>query len=102
LGAAPRRRARSRAWAPAVPAARSRVRGWITARAGARLFLLGGEPLGETLLMWWNFVGRTPDDIAMAARDWAGGQRFGQVAGYRGAPLAAPPLDPVRLARKAR
>jgi redox-sensitive bicupin YhaK (pirin superfamily) len=74
----------------------------ITARAGARLFLLGGEPLGETLLMWWNFVGRTPDDIATAAHDWATGQRFGQVTGYRGAPLTAPPLDPVRLARKAR
>jgi hypothetical protein len=74
----------------------------ITARAGARLFLLGGEPLGETLLMWWNFVGRTPDDIAKAARDWASGQRFGPVAGYRGEPLAAPPLDPLRLARKAR
>ena len=74
----------------------------IAARAGARLFLLGGEPLGETLLMWWNFVGRTPDDIAAAARDWASGQRFGTVAGYHGAPLAAPPLDPVRLARKAR
>jgi hypothetical protein len=28
--------------------------------------------------------------------------RFGQVTGYRGAPLAAPPLDPARLARKAR
>ena len=52
--------------------------------------------------MWWNFVGRTPDDIAAAARDWAAGERFGAVAGYRGAPLAAPPLDPVRLARKAR
>ena len=74
----------------------------VAARAGARLFLLGGEPLGETLLMWWNFVGRTPDDIAAAARDWATGQRFGTVTGYRGAPLAAPPLDPVRLARKAR
>jgi quercetin 2,3-dioxygenase len=74
----------------------------IAARAGARLFLLGGEPMGETLLMWWNFVGRTPDDIATAARDWATGQRFGAVAGYHGAPLAAPPLDPVRLARKAR
>jgi hypothetical protein len=74
----------------------------ITARAGARLFLLGGEPLGETLLMWWNFVGRTPDDIAAAAHDWATGQRFGAVTGYRGAPLAAPPLDPARLARKAR
>src|SRR6266513_2545874 len=35
----------------------------LTASEGARLFLLGGEPLGETLLMWWNFVGRTPEDI---------------------------------------
>jgi hypothetical protein len=59
-------------------------------------------PLGETLLMWWNFVGRAPDDITTAARDWATGQRFGTVSGYHGAPLAAPPLDPVRLARKAR
>jgi len=83
-----------------LPTGRDQVE--ITARAGARVFLLGGEPLGETLLMWWNFVGRTPGDIAAAARDWATGQRFGQVAGYRGAPLAAPPLDPVRLARKAR
>jgi len=74
----------------------------VTAPAGARLFLLGGEPLGETLLMWWNFVGRTPEDIAAAARDWATGQRFGTVTGYHGAPLPAPPLDPVRLARKAR
>jgi quercetin 2,3-dioxygenase len=73
----------------------------ITARGGARLFLLGGEPLGETLLMWWNFVGRTPADIADAARDWARGERFGAVHGYRGAPLPAPPLDPARLARRA-
>ena len=83
-----------------LPAVRDSVS--ITARAGARLFLLGGEPLGETLLMWWNFVGRTPDDIVTAAHDWATGQRFGTVTGYHGAPLAAPPLDPVRLARKAR
>jgi redox-sensitive bicupin YhaK (pirin superfamily) len=69
----------------------------ITARAGARLFLLGGEPLGETLLMWWNFVGRTAGDITAAARDWAQGQRFGAVHGYDGAPLPAPPLDPARL-----
>jgi redox-sensitive bicupin YhaK (pirin superfamily) len=74
----------------------------IMARAGARLFLLGGEPLGENLLMWWNFVGRTPEDIAAAARDWAAGERFGTVTGYRGVPLAAPPLDVALLARKAR
>jgi hypothetical protein len=63
------------------------------------MFLLGGEPLGETLLMWWNFVGRTPEEISEAVRDWAGGSRFGAIAGYRGAPLPAPPLDAVRLAR---
>lgn len=73
----------------------------LSAPAGARLFLLGGEPLGETLLMWWNFVGRTPDDIAAAVRDWRGGARFGAVAGYDGEPLPAPPLDPSRLARRA-
>jgi quercetin 2,3-dioxygenase len=72
----------------------------LTAQEGARLFLLGGAPLGETLLMWWNFVGRTPDDIIEATRAWSGGGRFGQVHGYRGAPLAAPPLDPVRLGRR--
>lgn len=53
----------------------------LTGRAGARLFLLGGEPLGETLLMWWNFVGRTPDDIVEAARAWSSGERFGEVQG---------------------
>jgi quercetin 2,3-dioxygenase len=74
---------------------RARVR--VTAAAGTVLFLLGGQPLGEPLLMWWNFVGRTPEDIIGATRDWAQGARFGQVAGYHGAPLAAPPLDAVRL-----
>jgi redox-sensitive bicupin YhaK (pirin superfamily) len=73
----------------------------LAGRPGARLFLLGGEPLGETLLMWWNFVGRSADDIIAAARAWSQGQRFGEVPGYLGAPLAAPPLDPVRLIRRA-
>ena len=73
----------------------------IAARGGTRLFLLGGVPLGETLLMWWNFVGRTPDDITAAARDWAQDRRFGEVTGYHGQRLPAPPLDPVRLAPRA-
>jgi quercetin 2,3-dioxygenase len=63
---------------------------------GTRLFLLGGQPLGEPLLMWWNFVARTPDDITQAARAWADGQ-FGDIPGYRGVPMTAPPLDPARL-----
>ncbi|MFV0433047.1 MAG: pirin family protein [Leucobacter sp.] len=30
---------------------------------GARVILLGGIPLGEQIIMWWNFVGRTHDEI---------------------------------------
>src|SRR6266496_3402423 len=70
----------------------------MAAAAGSRLFLLGGVPLGEPLLMWWNFVARTPEEITAAAGEWASG-RFGTVNGYDGEPLAAPPLDAVRLTR---
>jgi quercetin 2,3-dioxygenase len=70
----------------------------VSAAAGSRLFLLGGTPLGERLLMWWNFVARTPDEIAAATAEWrAQDTRFGQVGGYDGDPLQAPPLDPGRL-----
>lgn len=37
----------------------------------ARILILGGEPLGEPLYMWWNFVGRSRDEIAQASQDWA-------------------------------
>jgi redox-sensitive bicupin YhaK (pirin superfamily) len=48
---------------------------------GARVLMLGGEPFGEKLLMWWNFVGRTRDEVGEARRQWAGGdERFGRVA----------------------
>ncbi len=68
----------------------------VAAAGGSRLFLLGGVPLGEPLLMWWNFVARTPEEITAAVADWREG-RFGSVGGYDGDPLAAPPLDAIRL-----
>ena len=71
----------------------------MAAPAGSRLFLLGGVPLGEPLLMWWNFVARTLAEIAAAAAGWAGGA-YGTVNGYDGDPLPAPPLDAARLARR--
>ena len=72
----------------------------LAAAAGSTLLLLGGEPLGEPLLMWWNFVGRTPEDIIQAARDWTQSTRFGQVSGYHGRPLPAPPVDRMSLLRR--
>ena len=79
-----------------LPPGRDRVA--VSAPAGSRLFLLGGQPLGEDLLMWWNFVARTPEEIAAATARWADGG-YGTVPGYRGAPLAAPVLDAARLRR---
>ncbi|WP_349866728.1 pirin family protein [Leifsonia sp. WHRI 6310E] len=71
----------------------------------ARLVLLGGEPLCEQIVMWWNFIGRTHDDIVASRAQWQGEViagadphgRFGTVHGYDGAPLPAPELPTVRL-----
>ncbi|EWS82224.1 pirin [Brachybacterium phenoliresistens] len=75
----------------------------------ARVMLLGGEPFEEEIVMWWNFVGRTSEEIHRARADWeAGGERFGEVAGYVGhggpgrnahgqARLPAPAIPPMTL-----
>lgn len=47
----------------------------------ARLLVLGGEPLGEPIQMWWNFVARSQDELTDAWRDWHDRtDRFGDVA----------------------
>jgi quercetin 2,3-dioxygenase len=53
----------------------------VECREPSRALLLGGEPFGETVSMWWNFVARTHDEIDAAAEDWQrGSDRFGAVA----------------------
>ena len=60
---------------------------------GARLLLIGGEPLAQPLQIWWNFVSFDREDIRTAAEDWEHGHsRFGKVVGYPGPRLVAPPL----------
>jgi redox-sensitive bicupin YhaK (pirin superfamily) len=65
-------------------------------RRVARFFVIGGIPFGERLVMWWNFVARSGEEIARAREDWAAG-RFAPVHGYPGTPLPAPALPPVPL-----
>jgi redox-sensitive bicupin YhaK (pirin superfamily) len=73
--------------------------------APVRGLLIGGEPLGEPIVMWWNFVGRSHDEIVAFRQQWqaeviAGANlsgRFGAVAGYPGDALPAPELPNVRL-----
>ncbi|MCW2496779.1 pirin family protein [Jatrophihabitans sp.] len=68
----------------------------LRADSASRLMLLGGEPFDEEIVMWWNFVGRSAEEIAAAREEWAAGDRFGVVQDA-GAPLAAPPLPPGTL-----
>ena len=69
----------------------------LASEPGARLLLLGGEPFAEQIVMWWNFVARTGQEIAEARADWMRGSRFGSVQDYDGEPLAAPPLPATPL-----
>jgi hypothetical protein len=69
----------------------------FSSSTGSRLLLIGGPPFPEAILMWWNFVARTPEEIAEARADWEAHRRFGEVQGYPKPRLAAPEL--ARFAR---
>jgi quercetin 2,3-dioxygenase len=70
----------------------------------ARLLLLGGPPFGEQIVMWWNFVARSHEEIVAFRDDWEReSDRFGRIDGWDGTPrrLPAPPLPNVRIKPRA-
>jgi redox-sensitive bicupin YhaK (pirin superfamily) len=85
----------------------------ITAYDDARLVLLGGPPFGESLVMWWNFVGRSHEEIVEYRTAWqeqltrdgvivpdsqqVAPGRFGVVIDDHTPPIPAPPLPNLRL-----
>lgn len=67
-------------WLGLVEAGPERIR--LEGRGGGgRLMLVGGEPLGERIQMWWNFVARSKDEITAAWESWQvrDDDRFGPV-----------------------
>ncbi|SFY48540.1 pirin family protein [Streptomyces sp. F-1] len=69
-----------------------------TGDAPARTVLLGGTPFGEQIVMWWNFIGRSHDDIVRAREEWqSASDRFGSVDGCPADRLMAPPLPNASL-----
>jgi redox-sensitive bicupin YhaK (pirin superfamily) len=71
----------------------------------ARVLLLGGVPFEEDIIMWWNFVGRSHEEIAAFRQAWEDElDQFGHVEGYQGTPsrLPAPPLPNARLKPRSR
>ncbi len=75
----------------------------VATESPSRLLLLGGAPFEERLVMWWNFVARDHDEIVQMRADWADGTpRFGEVHGYDGPALPAPPMPIARLVPRGR
>ena len=52
----------------------------LSARAPARVMLLGGAPFAVKRQIWWNFVSSSPERIEQAKADWREG-RFPVVPG---------------------
>jgi redox-sensitive bicupin YhaK (pirin superfamily) len=79
----------------------------------SHLLVIGGRPLGEEIVMWWNFVGRDHDEVVQAREDWMAqiiddegtlqdsseiyDGRFGIVEGDHLPPIAAPALPNAKL-----
>ncbi|MBF6172791.1 pirin family protein [Nocardia blacklockiae] len=72
----------------------------LATERGAHAVLIGGEPFGEDLVMWWNFVGRSHEEIVAARNDWEN-RDLGRFPGIAGHPpeqrIPAPPLPNLRL-----
>ncbi|MFD7908120.1 pirin family protein [Kitasatospora sp. NPDC059722] len=71
----------------------------------ARTVLIGGTPFEEEIVMWWNFIGRSHEDITRAREEWmssADSDRFGAVQGYPGDRLPAPELPGIPLKPRGR
>jgi redox-sensitive bicupin YhaK (pirin superfamily) len=70
-----------------------------------RLLLLGGPPFGEAIVMWWNIVARTHEEVVEWRSSWQDqiidGRLvdgwFGIPIGDERAPIPAPPLPNARL-----
>ncbi|MGH8506748.1 MAG: pirin family protein [Stenotrophobium sp.] len=69
----------------------------LRSAAATRLLLIGGEPFAEDILLWWNFVARSPEELQQATADWNAGRNFGEVHGSPSRRLVAPDMSGVKF-----
>ena len=78
----------------------------LSSPEGARLLVLGGQPFGEKIVMWWNFIGRDHDEVVAYRAQWealleSGHQdRFALPADDPHAALHAPALPHARMVQR--
>jgi quercetin 2,3-dioxygenase len=65
---------------------------------GGRAILLGGEPFAEEIVMWWNFVGRSHEEIVAFRNAWERREpRFPPVVDRTEKVMEAPAMPTVQL-----
>ncbi|MDO8732160.1 MAG: pirin family protein [Actinomycetota bacterium] len=80
----------------------------LTATSESRMLMIGGQPLGESIVMWWNFIGRTHEEIVRFQHQWNAENQsgstdpkdhpvFGWPNGEAQEPILAPELPHLRL-----
>lgn len=75
----------------------------ISSERPIRALLIGGEPFTEEIVMWWNFIGRSHDEVEKMREEWEEKSgRFGSFTGYPGERIPAPPMPRVRLTPRGR
>jgi redox-sensitive bicupin YhaK (pirin superfamily) len=62
----------------------------LASKAAAHVVLIGGAPFGESVIIWWNFVARSAEEIREAREDWEQHRHFSDVKAYKGERLKAP------------
>jgi redox-sensitive bicupin YhaK (pirin superfamily) len=70
----------------------------IRSHQGGRVILLGGEPFAEDIVMWWNFIGRSHQEIVEFRSAWERRDpRFPPVVSRSEKVMEAPPMPTIRL-----
>lgn len=70
----------------------------IKSKSDFRALLIGGTPFEEEIIMWWNFIGRTHDEIAAMRNDWeTQTNRFNSFEDRIGGYIPAPALPNLTL-----
>jgi len=76
----------------------------VTTTGASRFLLLGGEAFPEKIVMWWNFVASSHEEIATARADWQAQNlsRFAYFSDALQERIPAPEMPNLRLTARAR
>ena len=67
---------------------------------GGRVIMLGGQPFAEDVVMWWNFIGRSHQEIVEFRTAWESRDpRFPPIVSRAEKVMEAPPMPTVTLSR---